>query len=104
MQLRNRPQMVDAEGSVGNITDDNDPLLTRQIIADNTTLLELTGEGLMQLPEPQQKCVTLFYLSKKSYQQIAEATGFSLMQVKSNIQNGKRNIKLWVEKQLKRHA
>jgi len=104
MQLRNRPQVVDAEISAGNITDDSDPLLTRQLVADKTMLLELTGEGLMQLPEPQQKCVTLFYLSLKSYQQIAEATGFSLMQVKSNIQNGKRNIKLWVEKQLKRHA
>lgn len=104
MQLRNRHQVVDADVAAKNFSEDDDPLLTRQATADKNMLLELTGEGLMQLPEPQKKCVTLFYLSKKSYQQIADTTGFNLMQVKSNIQNGKRNIKLWVEKQLKRHA
>jgi RNA polymerase sigma-70 factor (ECF subfamily) len=36
-----------------------------------------------------------------SYQQITEATGFSLMQVKSHIQNGKRNLRMLLEKKLK---
>jgi RNA polymerase sigma-70 factor (ECF subfamily) len=36
----------------------------------------------------------LFYLEKKSYQEISEETGFSMMQVKSYIQNGKRNLKI----------
>nr|WP_223151566.1 sigma-70 family RNA polymerase sigma factor [Chitinophaga varians] len=49
---------------------------------------------------PEQKiCVELFYLQKKSYQEIADQTGFSLLQVKSYIQNGKRNLKLILEKQ-----
>jgi RNA polymerase sigma-70 factor (ECF subfamily) len=39
-----------------------------------------------------------------SYQQIADHTGQTLMQVKSAIQNGKRNIRIWVEKQRHNHA
>ena len=46
------------------------------------------------------KCILLFYFKKKSYQEISELTGFSAMQVKSYIQNGKRNLKLLVEKKL----
>ena len=63
---------------------------------DNT--LELLSFALLQLNKEQQVCVTLFYLEKKSYLQIASETGYSMMQVKSNIQNGKRNLKLQMEK------
>ena len=52
---------------------------------------------LDQLKEEQKVCVAAFYLEKKSYQQIAEQTGFSLKEVKSHIQNGKRNLKLKME-------
>jgi RNA polymerase sigma factor (sigma-70 family) len=61
-------------------------------------LLQQIEDGLQKLNDEQRTCVTLFYLHHNSYQQICEATGFSLLQVKSFIQNGKRNIKLWVEK------
>jgi RNA polymerase sigma-70 factor (ECF subfamily) len=44
--------------------------------------------------------VTLFYLQKQSYQQIADKTGYNLLQVKSYIQNGKRNLKILLEKKL----
>jgi RNA polymerase sigma factor (sigma-70 family) len=54
--------------------------------------------ALTQLNKEQQVCVTLFYLEKKSYQEIAEQTSFSLLQVKSHIQNGKRNLKILMEK------
>ena len=50
--------------------------------------------ALQQLNKEQQQCVTLFYLEKKSYTEIAAATGYDMMQVKSYIQNGKRNLKL----------
>jgi len=55
-----------------------------------------------ELSPEQRQCVTLFYLEKKSYQQISEETGFTMMQVKSYIQNGKRNLKLMIEKKLKK--
>lgn len=56
------------------------------------------ASALLQLNKEQQLCVTLFYLQKKSYQVITEQTGYSLMQVKSHIQNGKRNLKIIMER------
>ncbi|MGG9971641.1 RNA polymerase sigma factor [Ferruginibacter sp. SUN002] len=50
--------------------------------------------ALEQLNDDQKQCVTLFYLKKKSYQEITEQTGYTLLQVKSHIQNGKRNLKI----------
>lgn len=50
------------------------------------------------LPEGQQICIQLFFIEEKSYKEICEATGFSLNEVKSHIQNGKRNIKINLEK------
>ena len=45
------------------------------------------AQALQQLNKEQQLCVTLFYLEKKSYHEITEITSWSLMQVKSHIQN-----------------
>lgn len=49
---------------------------------------------LNKLKEDQKECLTLFFFEHKSYQQIAKLKNISLKQVKSNIQNGKRNIKI----------
>lgn len=49
------------------------------------------------LKEHQKKCVDLFYLKDKCYQEIADLTGHALKKVKSYIQNGKRNLKNCVE-------
>ena len=62
--------------------------------------LDVMNESLKELNDEQQQCVTLFYMQKKSYQEIAEQTGYSMMQVKSHIQNGKRNLKILIEKKL----
>lgn len=67
----------------------------------NDRTLELVQEGLKELNKEQQQCVTLFYLEKKSYQEISEFTGYNFLQVKSYIQNGKRNLRIWIEKKLK---
>lgn len=45
------------------------------------------------LNEAQRICVSMFYLKKMTYKDVASLTGYSLAQVKSNIQNGRRNIK-----------
>jgi len=60
--------------------------------------LVLLEACLPQLNEEQRVCILKFYIEKKSYQTIAEETGYSLLQVKSYIQNGKRNLKLLMEK------
>ncbi len=64
-------------------------------------LLEAMNAAIVELNPEQKQCVTLFYLEKKSYSQIAEMTGFSMLQVKSYIQNGKRNLKIGVERMIK---
>ena len=70
-------------------------------LEQNDQTLELLQLGLKELNSEQQQCVTLFYLEKKSYQEISDETGYNFMQVKSYIQNGKRNLRIWVEKKLK---
>ena len=85
MQLRQvRPATVDLVQAVElpeDETEDRWPLLER---------------GLSTLPQEQQRCLRLFYLEQQSYQQVADHTGYSLKQVKSFLQNGKRNLKLFV--------
>jgi len=69
-------------------------------LAEKDRKLELMSHSLEQLNLEQKQCVTLFYLEKRSYNEIAEITGYSVMQVKSYIQNGKRNLKLIMEKKI----
>ena len=64
---------------------------------EKESALENMARALQQLNKEQQQCITLFYLEKKSYQEITEITEYTLMQVKSHIQNGKRNLKLLME-------
>jgi len=73
----------------------------KQDLLQNELTYELLEEAIRELNEEQKICVNLFFLQKKSYQQIAEQTGFSQMQVKSYIQNGKRNLKIILERKLK---
>lgn len=74
--------------------------MNMQIHLEKDRELELMSDCLNELNNEQKQCVTLFYLEKRSYQEIAEQTGYSLMQVKSYIQNGKRNLKILLERKL----
>lgn len=56
--------------------------------------LELSIE---ELPPEQKECIRLFYLEQKSYKTIAALTGHELGKVKSYIQNGKRNLKRYMQ-------
>lgn len=49
------------------------------------------------LNDKQRECIDLLYLQNNSYKQVAEITGYSMKQVKSHIQNGKRNLKIYLE-------
>ena len=51
-----------------------------------------------KLPAAQKQSIGLFYLKERCYREIADVTGFSLNEVKSYIQNGKRNLKICLEK------
>jgi len=60
---------------------------------------QLTGmeKCLEQLSAEQKSCVTLFYLQGKCYNYIMEQMGIDWNKVRSNIQNGRRNLKLCME-------
>ena len=53
-------------------------------------------EGIDELKDEQRTCVELFYLKECSYTQISSMTGFTLNEVKSHLQNGKRNLKNYI--------
>jgi RNA polymerase sigma factor (sigma-70 family) len=53
---------------------------------------------IQELASEQKQCVKMFYLEQKCYKEITELTGFDLNKVKSYIQNGKRNLKICMEK------
>ncbi len=60
--------------------------------------LNILEAAIEELNEGQKECIQMFYLQKKSYQEVCKQTGFTLLQVKSFIQNGKRNLKILMEK------
>jgi len=67
---------------------------------DDTRERKLTVmESCMEkLPPEQKDTVSLFYLEQKCYKEVADITGYDLNKVKSYIQNGKRNLKICIEK------
>lgn len=59
------------------------------------------NQCLEKLPKPQRLSIEKFFYENKSYAEIVDETGFHLKSVKSYIQNGKRNLKICIEKNLK---
>ncbi|MDR1683443.1 MAG: sigma-70 family RNA polymerase sigma factor [Candidatus Symbiothrix sp.] len=51
-----------------------------------------------KLPERQRTTIVRFFIDEQSYAEVADTTGYNLSQVKSYIQNGKRNLKICIEK------
>ena len=66
-----------------------------EIPEDRLILME---ECMKTLSEEQRISVNLFYLEQKCYKEVSDMTGFDLKKVKSFIQNGKRNLKICIEK------
>ena len=65
---------------------------------DREEALRALERCMEKLPAAQKQSIGLFYLKEQCYKEIAAATGFSLNDVKSYIQNGKRNLKICLEK------
>jgi RNA polymerase sigma-70 factor (ECF subfamily) len=51
-----------------------------------------------KLPAEQHKAILRFFMEEMSYQDIVDNEGYTLNQVKSYIQNGKRNLKTCIER------
>jgi RNA polymerase sigma factor (sigma-70 family) len=61
--------------------------------------LEKLSKCLGTLTPEQKTTVELFYLQNKSYKEIETVTGLEWNKVRSHIQNGRRNLKICMDKQ-----
>ncbi|MFD2932836.1 RNA polymerase sigma factor [Spirosoma flavum] len=101
MQLRKNQAHPKATLVTG--TDMDEELLMR-LPADDTDDMDLEEDltfmeaCLQTLPTEQQTCLTLFYLERKTYTEVADLTGYELKKVKSYLQNGRRNLKICMNK------
>lgn len=96
MKLRDKNRFVPVEEKSDLAATESDK---KEKIEQEITL-NMLETSLEELNPEQKTCVTLFYLKKKSYQEIVDSTGYNLLQVKSYIQNGKRNLKILVEEKM----
>lgn len=64
----------------------------------NEDYMKILERCMEKLPLKQKQSVELFYLQEKCYKEVSDETGFSMNDVKSYIQNGKRNLKICIEK------
>lgn len=95
MQLRKKnPQFIEIENTPFS-EDYDDSLKSKEI---NELKLNLLEESLLALNSDQHNCIKAFYLEKKSYEDIVKNSNYSLSEVKSYIQNGKRNLKIILTK------
>ena len=67
-------------------------------ITEKEAQLDGMGNCIEQLPEEQKKAIQLFYLEEKCYKEIADITETEVSKVRSFIQNGRRNLKICMEK------
>lgn len=74
---------------------DEDDVFAEKVLKEQR--LQRLEDAIGALGEEQRQCIELFYLRDKSYKEICDITGMTEKQVKSHIQNGKRNLKLILE-------
>lgn len=61
------------------------------------TLQQLEA-AITELNEEQQRCIRLFHLEELSYQQVAARTGLTVENVRSHLQNGRRNLRILLQR------
>ena len=79
---------------------ENDGLLALDNIGPSKE--KLVEDAVANLSDEQRTCIRLFFYDNKSYRDIASQTGYSEKQVKSYLQNGKRNLRLALEKEMRK--
>lgn len=73
---------------------ETEPFIHHSNGEDKEAKLTALEAALGSLKPGQRTCVELFFLQEKSYKEVSEVTGLSMKEVKSNIQNGKRNLRI----------
>jgi len=101
MQLRKEKNHIELHDDVNEIVESSSELHPSSVNEKEEQLVRLE-EAIKQLNDDQRRCVEFFYLQELSYQQITDKTGFTFGEVKSFIQNGKRNLKIVMSKAYER--
>lgn len=100
MRLRSSGRVVaDIEVVAARLTDEE---TTFDLLREKESRLDSMEAAIGLLPEQQRECIERFYLNDQSYRQISESTGYSIKEVKSHLQNGKRNLRIIIEKKEQR--
>ncbi len=103
MLLRKQKGKQTLEFQMNSSENDDETTMENDLVGhlDDVDLKEIQLQqleaGLTKLNQEQKLCVELFYLQNKSYVEVAEITGYDMKQVKSFIQNGKRNLRIYLE-------
>mgnify|MGYP001160049173 CR=1 FL=1 len=74
--------------------DDLDEILEKELLIQKHS--EILKNSMQEINIHEKTCIDFFYSGGLNYSEITEKTGFSIEQVKSHIQNGKKNIKLLI--------
>jgi RNA polymerase sigma factor (sigma-70 family) len=100
MKIRKLRTFRMESGEISQISDRNFMEFPEELHQENElngyTLDELET-AISKLKLPQRKCIELVYLKEKSYLEVCEITGYAMNEVKSHVQNGKRNLRLILE-------
>jgi len=76
------------------------PIIHHDVAAEREMQLTSMENCIETLGNEQKQTIKLFYLESKCYNEIADATGLEWNKVRSLIQNGRRNLKLCMEKKI----
>ncbi|MBC8033657.1 MAG: sigma-70 family RNA polymerase sigma factor [Chitinophagaceae bacterium] len=98
MQLRTPRNLKTVEFNADSMHS-QEPVHLNDILESEHAFKSLDG-CMESLSGDQRRTVELFYLKSKCYNEIAEITGLEWNKVRSLIQNGRRNLKICMEKQI----
>jgi RNA polymerase sigma factor (sigma-70 family) len=95
MKLRSRKsQPLNVDADLMHLTEN----MHLDAVMEKESNLIIMEHCIEQLPEEQKKSIQLFYLQEKCYKEIAETTALDINKVRSFIQNGRRNLKICMDK------
>ncbi len=97
MKLRSKKgKPVNIDVDVMHLAENNHP----DDVIDKEQHFTIMEHCIEQLPQDQKQAIQLFYLQEKCYKEIAETTKTDINKIRSFIQNGRRNLKICMEKKV----
>ena len=89
VQIESRPDFMESDEILHLLDEEED---------EDSERMQALRKCMGELPKNQRIAIMLFFMDELSYAEIVDLTGYSLKHVKSYIQNGKRNLKICIEK------